>query len=83
MSAIKEDITAKRNFVTDFIAGAVIFGMACTLAADLFATPNAFPITFDGNSANIEGYNILNLSISTFLSNSNLISSSPSPILMR
>ena len=48
----------KRNFVTGFIAGAVIFGMAGALAADLIATPNEFPITFDGNSANIEGYNI-------------------------
>ena len=48
----------KRNFVTGFIAGAVIFGMAGALAADLIATPNAFPITFDGNSASIEGYNI-------------------------
>ena len=48
----------KRNFVTGFIAGAVIFGMAGALAADLIATPNEFPITFDGNSASIEGYNI-------------------------
>ena len=51
-------MTMKRNFVTGFIAGAVIFGMAGALAADLIATPNEFPITFDGNSANIEGYNI-------------------------
>ncbi len=48
----------KRNFVTGFIAGAVIFGMAGALAADLIATPNAFPITFDGNGVEIEGYNI-------------------------
>ena len=48
----------KRNFVTGFIAGAVIFGMAGALAADLIVNPNAFPITFDGNSVSIEGYNI-------------------------
>ncbi len=58
MSVIKEDITMKRNFVTGFIAGAVIFGMAGALAADLIVNPNAFPITFDGNSVSIEGYNI-------------------------
>lgn len=48
----------KKQFLTGFIAGAVTFGTLGTLAASIIATPNQFPITFNGNSVSMEGYNI-------------------------
>ena len=48
----------KRNFITGFLSGALIFGTIGALAAGIVATPNPFPIQVNGSNASIEGYNI-------------------------
>ena len=48
----------KRNFITGFLCGALIFGAVGVLATNLTAAPNPFPITLNGNDVSIEGYNI-------------------------
>ncbi|MGN0163309.1 MAG: alpha/beta fold hydrolase [Candidatus Ornithomonoglobus sp.] len=48
----------KRNFITGFVSGAVVFSMAGALAAGLVANPNTFPIKLDGKDVSIEGYNV-------------------------
>ena len=48
----------KKNFVTGFISGAVIFSMAGAFAANMVTTPNTFPVQLDGKDVSIEGYNV-------------------------
>ena len=48
----------KRNFITGFLSGAVIFGSLGAFAASIIATPNPYPIELNGEKVNIEGYNI-------------------------
>lgn len=48
----------KKNFITGFVSGAVVFSMAGALATGFVANPNTFPITINGKSTNIEGYNV-------------------------
>ncbi len=49
----------KRNFITGFVSGAVVFSMVGVIAAGTFtATPNVYPIKLDGEDVNIEGYEI-------------------------
>ena len=48
----------KKQFITGFISGALIFGVAGVLAATYTATDNPFPVQLNGNNVQIEGYNI-------------------------
>lgn len=48
----------KKNFITGFVSGAVVFTMVGALAANYAATPNTYPITLDGKETAIEGYNV-------------------------
>lgn len=48
----------KKQFVIGYIAGAATFGAIGAFAAGLAAAPNPFPVTFNGESVSIEGYNI-------------------------
>lgn len=48
----------KKNFITGFISGTVIFTMVGALAANYATTPNTYPITLDGKEVSIEGYNV-------------------------
>lgn len=48
----------KKTFITGFVSGAVVFGMAGALAANMVTSPNSFPIRLNGEEVNIEGYNV-------------------------
>ncbi len=48
----------KKQFITGFVSGAVIFGMVGALAANFVTTPNSYPITLNGKEVSIEGYNV-------------------------
>ena len=47
-----------KQFIFGFIAGAVTFGAVGALAAGVIAEPNPFPIKLNGDSVEINGYNI-------------------------
>lgn len=48
----------KKTFITGFVSGAVVFGMAGALATNMVTSPNSFPIRLNGEEVNIEGYNV-------------------------
>lgn len=48
----------KKQFITGFLSGALIFGVVGALAATYTATDNPFPVKLNGNDVQIEGYNI-------------------------
>lgn len=48
----------KKNFITGFVSGAVLFSVAGVLAANMVTTPNAYPVKLDGKDIDIEGYNV-------------------------
>ena len=48
----------KKNFITGFLSGALIFGTIGALAAGLIATPNTYPVQVNGSDVSVEGYNI-------------------------
>lgn len=48
----------KKQFITGFLSGALIFGVVGALAATYTATNNPFPVKLNGNDVQIEGYNI-------------------------
>ena len=48
----------KKNFVTGFIFGAIIFGIMGVFAANYNAVENTFPIKLNNRDVDIEGYNI-------------------------
>lgn len=48
----------KKNFFMGFISGALIFGVGGAFAASVIANPNPFLIQLNGQSVNMQGYNI-------------------------
>lgn len=48
----------KKNFFMGFISGALIFGIGGAFAASVIANPNPFLIQLNGQSVNMQGYNI-------------------------
>jgi len=50
----------KKDFITGFVSGAVMFSMVGAFAAGLVANPNIYPFQLDGKNISIEGYNIGN-----------------------
>lgn len=48
----------KKRFIAGFVSGAVAFGAAGAIAANLTAASNPFPITLNGENVSLEGYNI-------------------------
>lgn len=48
----------KKNFITGFVLGAMIFGIIGAFAAEYITVANPFPIKLNGTNVNIEGYNI-------------------------
>lgn len=48
----------KKNFITGFVSGAVLFSVAGVLSANMVTTPNAYPVKLDGKDIDIEGYNV-------------------------
>lgn len=48
----------KKNIIISFIAGAILFGTAGVFAGQYVATENPFLIQLNGNSVNMQGYNI-------------------------
>lgn len=48
----------KKNFITGFISGALIFGVIGAFAASYTAVTNPFPIKLNDKEVGIEGYNI-------------------------
>ena len=48
----------KLRFISGFVLGALIFGVLGAFAAGIMAEPNPFPVFFNGEEKDIEGYNI-------------------------
>lgn len=48
----------KKNFMTGFLAGALVFGAAGVFAVNYTVTQNPYPVLLNGQKAKIEGYNI-------------------------
>lgn len=48
----------KKNFITGFLAGSLLFGAAGAFAVNYTATQNPYPVMLNGENVQMEGYNI-------------------------
>lgn len=48
----------KKNFITGFLAGSLLFGAVGAFAVNYTATQNPYPVMLNGQNVQMEGYNI-------------------------